>query len=39
MKKSAVLREGYIKGLKEALRIINEALKSRRAISLNDIPE
>lgn len=39
LKKSEVLREGYIKGLKEAQRIINEMLESQGAISINAIPE
>lgn len=29
LKKSEVLREGYVKGLKEAQRIINEALGTK----------
>lgn len=34
LKKSDVLREGYIKGLKKAQRVINEILKESR-----DLPE
>lgn len=39
LKKSEVLREGYIKGLKHAQRIINEMLESQGGISVNVIPE
>lgn len=39
LKKSEVLREGYVKGLKEAHRIINEMLEEATAISVDDIPK